>query len=215
MKGTEDNGPRIVTVLGTARPGNYTAKALALVIDEIERHGKFGVDVVDPAAMTLPLPGTEPECADRERLQDTVSRATGVIFSTPEYHGSYSSVTKLVIENLGFPSVLGGKPVALVGVAAGQIGAIKALEHLRSVLSHVGAIVLPGPVSIAGVQGVFDDDGRCLDEETEKRLRGVATNLIDYVQRHLCPRIALEEMLRRGPASHWAPPSQELSEGSA
>ena len=30
MKGTEDDGPRIVTVLGTARPGNYTAKALAL-----------------------------------------------------------------------------------------------------------------------------------------------------------------------------------------
>ena len=26
MKGTEDDGPRIVTVLGTARPGNYTAK---------------------------------------------------------------------------------------------------------------------------------------------------------------------------------------------
>ena len=105
--------------------------------------------------------------------------------------------------------------MALLGVAAGQIGAIKALEHLRSVLSHIGAIVLPGPVSIAGVQGVFDDDGRCLDEETEKRVRGVATNLIDYVQRHLCPRIALEEMLRRGPAHHWAPPSRELSEGSA
>jgi len=81
--------------------------------------------------------------------------------------------------------------------------------------SHIGAIVLPGSVSIASVQSVFHDDGRYLDEETERRLRGVATNLIDYVQRHLCPRIALEEMLRRGHAPHWAPPSQELSEGSA
>ena len=36
---------------------------------------------------------------------------------------------KLVIENLGFPSVLAGKPVALLGMAAGAIGAIKSLEH--------------------------------------------------------------------------------------
>ena len=66
-------------------------------------------------------------------------------------------MAKLIIENLGFPSVLATKPVALLGVAAGQIGAIKSLEQLRSVLSHVGAIVLPGPVSVAGVQGVFDE----------------------------------------------------------
>ncbi len=31
---------------------------------------------------------------------------------------------KLVIENLGHPSVLSGKPVALLGVASGAIGAV-------------------------------------------------------------------------------------------
>jgi len=39
--------------------------------------------------------------------------------ATPEYDGSLSSVMKLVIENLGFPSVLAGKPVALMGVGGG------------------------------------------------------------------------------------------------
>jgi FMN reductase len=100
--------------------------------------------------------------------------------STPEYHVSFSSVIKLVLENLGFPSVLSGKPIALLGVAAGQSG----------------AIVLPGPVSVAGVQRVFDEDGRCLDEGTEKRVRGVATNLIDYVRGSICPRVALEQIAR-------------------
>ena len=37
-----------------------------------------------------------------------------VVLATPEYHGSFSSVMKLVIENLGFPSALQGKPVALM-----------------------------------------------------------------------------------------------------
>ncbi len=189
-------GIRIVAILGTSRPGNFTSKALALVTDEIGKHEDIALDLIEPGAMHLPLPGTEPESADTKSLREIVSGATGVVFATPEYHGSYSSVTKLIIENLGFPSVLATKPVALVGVAAGQIGAVKALEHLRSVLSHIGAIVLPGPVSVAGVRGVFDDAGRCLDGRTEARVRGVATNLIDYISRSICPGVALEQLVR-------------------
>ena len=196
MNDGNSGGIRIVAVLGTARPGNYTSKALALVIDEIRKHGNIALDLIDPAAQDLPFPGADPDSAETKALQDMVSGATGVIFSTPEYHGSFSSMAKLIIENLGFPSVLAGKPVALVGVAAGRIGAIKALEHLRSVLSHIGAIVLPGPVSVAGVQQVFDDKGRCLDENIETLVRGVATNLIDYIDSNICPRMALERMVR-------------------
>jgi len=62
-------------------------------------------------------------------------------------------------------------------VAAGSIGAIKSLEHLRGVVSHIGGIVLPLPISIANVQSVFDRDGRPLDSTTEKMVRQVATNL--------------------------------------
>ena len=54
---------RIVAVLGTARPGNFTSKALALVIDEIEKHEDIAVDLIDPATMNLPLPGSRPDSA--------------------------------------------------------------------------------------------------------------------------------------------------------
>ncbi len=204
MNDGERDGVRIVAVLGTARPGNYTARALALVTDEIENRGDIALDVIDPAGMDLPFPGTDADAPDAKALKELVSRATGVVFSTPEYHGTYSAMTKLILENLGFPSVLAGKPVGLLGVAAGQIGAIKALEHLRSVLSHIGAIVLPGPVSVAGVQQVFDEDGRCLDERMEGLIRGVATNLIDYIHSNICPRVALEQLVREGTARRIA-----------
>lgn len=206
-----NDGIRIVAVLGTVRPGNFTSKALALVVDEIKKHSDIAVQVIDPGKLKLPFPGTDPDSAAAKTLKEIVSQATGVVFSTPEYHGSYSSMTKLIIENLGFPSVLSGKPVTLVGVAAGQIGAIKALEHLRSVLSHIGAIVLPGPVSVAGVRDLFDDKGRCTDQDTERRIRSVATNLIDYIRGSICPRVALEEMARRGSAFHWTPPERETA----
>ena len=83
-----------------------------------------------------------------------------------------------------------------MGVAGGEIGAIKSLEQLRSVCSHVGAIVLPGAVSVPRVRSVFDAEGNCLDAKIEKRIRGVAKNMLDYIHTHLCPRNALEEMVR-------------------
>jgi hypothetical protein len=49
---------------------------------------------------------------------------------------------------------------------------------------------------VAGVQQVFDEEGRCLDEKIEKRIRGVATQLLDYINMNVCPRIALEAMVR-------------------
>jgi FMN reductase len=186
---------KIAVIIGTVRPGNYTSKAAAVVVDELEKNGDVDVTLLDPATMDLPFPGHE-ATADQKLLQETVSAATGVILSTPEYHGSFSSTIKLVLENLGFPSVLAGKPVALFGVAAGQIGAIKSLESLRGVCSHVGSIVLPGPVSVANVQSMFDANGRCQDETVEKRLRRLAANLIDYINNNICPRFALESLVR-------------------
>ncbi len=180
---------------GSVRPGNYTARALALVADEVEKHPGVSLEIVDPTEMHLPLPG-QGASEDAKRMQETVAAATGIILATPEYHGSYSSVMKLLIDNLGFPSALSGKPVALLGVAGGRIGAIKALEHLRSVASHIGAIVLPGPVSVTRVRSVFDDEGRALDDAVASMIRGVPVKLIHYIEQNICPRISLEAMVR-------------------
>jgi len=188
------NGVHVVTILGTSRPGNYTGKALRLVDEELEGRGAR-VTSVDPAELELGFPG-HPVTADAKRLQSAVQSATGVVLATPEYHGCFASELKLMIENLGYPSALAGKPIALLGVASGRIGAVKSLEQLRCVSSHVGGIVLPGPVSVANVNKVFDSEGNCLDEGVEQQIRGLARSLMDYVSQNICPRIALEAMVR-------------------
>jgi len=191
----QDKNINIVAIIGSVRPNNLTAKVLALVTDEMKKYTNVNFEVIDPSEFQLLTPGEESN-ASVERLQKTVTDATGVILTTPEYHGSYSSTIKLVIDNLGYPSVLAGKPIALLGVASGQIGAIKALEHLRSVCSHIGSLVLPGPVSVSSVHNLFDDQGQCQDKKVEKRIRALATNLMDYIQKHICPLHALEETVR-------------------
>jgi len=188
----------IVIINGGVRPGNYTNMASALVLDELKKHTKVSTEIIDPATLNLPSPGTDPQSKDAKQLQQKVGQATGIILATPEYYGSFSSVMKHVIESLGYPSALAGKPVALLGVAGGTIGAVKSLEHLRSVVSHVGGIVLPLPISVANVATVFDNEGRCLDADAEQLVRSVATNLLAYIEHNVCPRVTLERLLSEG-----------------
>ncbi len=186
---------KIATISGSVRKNNYTSFALQLVQDELKKQDDVELITIDPADFRLNLPGMPGE-NESKRLQELVGSAVGVILSTPEYHGSYSSVIKLVIENLGFPSKLQGKPVSLLGVAAGRIGAVKSIEHLRGVCAHVGAMVLPFTVSVANVQKIFDESGNCSDPATEKFIRQLATNHVDYIRKHICPGISFEEMVR-------------------
>jgi chromate reductase len=191
-----DRNINIVAILGSVRPNNYTGMALDLALDELQKHGGVTVELFDPAEIHLYPPGLSGDSPDPVKMREAVTEATGIILATPEYHGSFSSIMKLAIENLGFPSVMSGKPVALMGVAAGAIGAIKSLESLRGVCSHIGAIVLPGPVSVANCREVFNEDGTCNDERSEARIRGVATNLLHYIEDNICPRVSLEAMVR-------------------
>jgi len=184
----------IVCLSGTNRPDNYTARALGIVVDAL-RHRQVNSVVFDARALALAFPG-HPDPGDGERLRTAIAAAPGVILATPEYHGSFAAMTKLMLENLGFPSVLAGKPVALVGVAAGRIGAIKSLEQLKSVCAHIGALVVPGAVSVAGVQNLFDEQGRCTDADVETMLRGVAQALLTFLKDYICPKHILEDMVR-------------------
>src|ERR1043166_2181980 len=110
----------IVCISGTNRPANYTARALGIVVDEL-RHSQVEPVVFDARALSLAFPGY-PDPGDGKRLRTAIAAAPGVILATPEYHGSFCAMTKLIIENLGFPSVLAGNPVGLVGGAPARLG---------------------------------------------------------------------------------------------
>jgi len=187
---------KIATILGSLNKNGSCAHALNIIQDELQKSDNIELIIVDPNDYTLPFPGQSIPNSDEKKLQQLLSDADGIIISTPEYHGSFSSIVKLLIENLGFPSVLSGKPVSLLGVAGGSIGAIKSLEQLRSVCSHVGSIVLPGPVSIPNVHSVFDKNGNCLNVKAEQRLRTLANEMIKYAEKQIYPEHALEKQVR-------------------
>ena len=194
--------PTIVTIAGSSQPSSYTAKALAVVNDELAKSA-FSIVTFDGGQLQLDFPG-RPATPDGMRLREAVKDAAGVVLSTPEYHGSMSAMIKLCIENMGFPSALQGKPVALFGVAAGRIGAIKSIEQMRGVCGHVGALTVPNAISIANVRQAFDAAGRPTDAGTESALRGLAGSLLSFMRDYVCPKYVLETAVREGTiAAPW------------
>jgi chromate reductase len=192
---------KIACIAGNRRPDNFTAKALAVVSTALEKAGAT-VLRVDGRELDLAFPG-DPETDDAKKLKLDMTESDAIVFATPEYHGTFSAYAKLIIENLGYPSVLKGKPMALLGVASGRIGAIKSLEQLRSTLAHTGAIVMPGAISIAGVRGAFDDKGVCTDPNAEQALGHLAENLMEFLENYVRPKQILEEMIREGHEAPW------------
>ena len=174
----------IVAVAGSVRPEGYTRRFLDLLLDVLRSYPGVTVDCIDPCEYQLAFPGEDAAVALEEALKKRAKDADGFVLSTPEYHGSYSSVLKVLIDNMGYPSIMEGKPVSLLGIAAGRLGAIKALEHLRSVSSHLGAIVLPYPVSVAEAHTKIDGEGHCVDDDLIELIHKCAEQLVCYTRKH-------------------------------
>jgi len=170
----------IALINSSVQKKNYTGFALNIVKDEFLKQNLSVVDI-RLKEFTMPFPGEEIEKDNTDELRELLKSADSYIIGCPEYNGSFTAKLKLMIENSGFPSILKGKPIGLIGLASGVLGATKSLEQLRTVCSHIGGFVLPRVVSIAQIETKFDDKGKCIDAKTEKDIRLAAQNMVSFL----------------------------------
>ncbi len=173
---------KIAVINGSARENNMTGYALNIVIKELRKNKNIEVITIELKNFSLPIPGLKIKNNDSQKLRDLLTLADAYIIGTPEYNGSYTALIKLMIENMGYPTAVKGKPIGLLGVATGSLGAVKSLEHLRSVCSHIGGIVLPRVVSIAQIDKYIDTDGNCTNKKIETEIAVLAKNLIEFIK---------------------------------
>ena len=85
-------------------------------------------------------------------LRSAVSAADLVVIVTPEYNGTVPGLLANAVDWLSRPanqSVLRGKPVLVMSASPTPYGGTRAAEHLRTVLTRIGAAVLPTGLSVA------------------------------------------------------------------
>jgi FMN reductase len=189
---------RVVGICGSLSSGSGTRRLLALALEAAQNAGA-SVELLDLRNFNLPFAesGFDAEqYPDVARFNRIVRECDGLIWATPEYHGSFSGVLKNALDLGSFPEYQ-GKVVALLGVAGGQIGAINALSHLRTVGRQLHAWVLPAQVSVARVYAAFDEEGRLRDEKLAASVESLGRDLTRWARLH---RVASEAEAASGEA---------------
>jgi chromate reductase len=130
-------------------------------------------------------------------FKNAIREADGLIIATPEYNGGIPGVLTNAIDwgsRLPGRAPLTGKPVALMGASPGQIGTARAQLHLRQLLGHLRARVLPPPeVLVAAAHEKFDAKLRL----TDTRTRDVLADLLARFDRWIGREQAAVEADRR------------------
>jgi chromate reductase, NAD(P)H dehydrogenase (quinone) len=116
------------------------------------------------------------------RLNEAITSADAVLFSTPEYNSSIPGQLKNAIDWVSRPvatNALRNKPVAVVGASTGGFGAVWAQAELRKVLAALGARVLDIELPVPHAHTRFEDDGSLTDDEIQARLEETIEALAD------------------------------------
>lgn len=101
------------------------------------------------------------------------------VFVTAEYNGSFPGVLKAFIDGLEFPDSFTNKKCALVGVSAGEQGAVLAMSHLTDILNYCGAHVLAKKPKLASI-GANMQDGIITNERYMKHIKLQVQQLLEF-----------------------------------
>lgn len=176
----------VAGISGSLREGSRARMALELALEGAAETG-VSTRLIDLRDYELTFcDGKEDDDEsppDVVRLRQAVRSAHGLLLATPEYHGSFSGVLKNAIDLMGF-SEFEGKMIGLIGVSGGRLGALDALNGLRTVGRVLHAWVTPNQVGIPDASRVFTADGTCTDDEIAARLRGVGRDVARFAWLH-------------------------------
>lgn len=177
---------RVLGISGSLRSGSLNSSLLRaaqeLAPDDIE------IEIFD--LTDIPLFNGDIEAAGRPdsvlRMQESIVAADALLFSSPEYNGSYSGVLKNAIDWASRQyekPVFADKPVAMMG-AGGRFGSARSQSDLRQLLTGQGCYVLPRPQVLVSIRpNVFELDGTLADEDARKSIAALVEALAVWARR--------------------------------
>ena len=123
-------------------------------------------------------------------LKAKMSAADGLVIGCPEYNGFMSPLLINVIDwctrsDAGGVdlSAFSDKSVFIASASPGPGGGARSATHLKTMLSGLGAIVLPQTLSLPTAFSAFDADGNLTDEGMAKRSEKLMTKFIQMTNK--------------------------------
>jgi chromate reductase, NAD(P)H dehydrogenase (quinone) len=187
--------PKILAFAGSLREHSYNKRVLKTAIQGAE---KAGAEVTFVDLYDYPMPVYNPD--DHERygyhekafeFQKLLTLHEGLLIASPEYNGSLPAALKNVFEwatrqnnTYKKSDVFNAKVAAILSASPGALGGVRALGHLRGVLTSVGITVLPAEVSVSFVNDKFAGDSlEMTDERLKTMLENLGAALVDMLKK--------------------------------
>ena len=178
---------RIVAIAGSLRRRSYNraliaaAHALAPPGTQIEPIEIGSLPFYDA---DLEAQGDPPAVA---QFKAAVREADGLLIATPEHNDGIPGLLTNAIDwgsRLPGRSPLAGKPGAIMGASPSQVGTARAQLHLRQLLAHAQARVLPPPeLLVAAAHERFDAELRLTHEPTRRVLGDLLARFVGLIAR--------------------------------
>ena len=178
---------RVVAFAGSLRRRSFN-RAL---IEAARELAPTGMDIEPIEIGGLPFYDADIEAegdpAPVAAYKEAIAAADAVLIATPEYNDGIPGVLTNALDwgsRLPGRSPLAGKPVAVMGASPSQVGTARAQLHLRQVLAHIQARVLPPPeLLVARAHERFDAELRLTDETTRRVMADLLRRFAGWIVR--------------------------------
>ena len=177
----------VVAFAGSLRHKSFN-RALVRAAQELAPEG-LSVDSIEIGSLPfynadVEMEGDPPAVAT---FKASLQSADGILIATPEYNDGIPGVLGTALDwgsRLPGRAPLAGKPTAVMGASPSQIGTARAQLHLRQILNHVQARILPPPeLLVAQAHQRFDADLRLIHEPTRAVLRQLLDRFVKWIER--------------------------------
>jgi len=173
--------PRILLLYGSLRQRAYS-RLLTEEAARILRRLGAEASTFDPSGLPLPDDAEADHPKVRE-LRDRVTDCEGMVWCSPERHGSMTGIMKAQIDWI--PLALGavrptqGKTLAVMQVSGGS-QSFNAVNQLRLLGRWMRLITIPNQSSVPKAFMEFDDDGRMRPSALYDRVVDVMEELVKF-----------------------------------
>lgn len=174
--------PLLQIIIGSTRPGRVGESVATWFAARAREDGRFEIEVVDLAAVGLPLLDEPNHPKLRDYVHDhtqawsaTIDRADAYVFVIPEYNYAINAATKNAVDFLFHEWA--HKPLGIVSYG-GVSGGLRAAQMLKQVGSALSMLTTPDIVAIARVASMQSDDGDFVPTEMVAASAGTLLDVI-------------------------------------
>lgn len=127
--------------------------------------------------------GKKQSKALRKIQEEMMIPAEKFVFVSPEYNGSFPGVLKLFLDACSiheYSPTFKGKKAGLVGIASGRAGNLRGMDHLSTVLNHVGTEVMGAKLPISQCEDLMDEKGVISDKNILEAIESHVDAFLEY-----------------------------------